>query len=241
MVGFAHVILHVALCNAVAKAAPETTVAMRVSLSFRVGAPQFDQVYKFQRGTGPEAVVEFDIARGEYRLRLDVPKYNCSGTDLLDFLSDHNRDITEALSDTSAPSVEPLMLLEGAAPMSFRYVRPTFVLLDGSLTCNQPVGTPLASPIDVENDGDAYYVRLHLDPSFLTHKPVLSLRLRTTTGLYHYIRVSVPFPLVWRGWPDNLQFDVTEDALDSLATEKTDTLLCPKLFRSSVSGEPMPH
>lgn len=241
MVGFAHVILHVALCNSVAKAAPETTVAMRVSLSFRVGAPQFDQVYKFQRGTGQEAVVEFDIARGEYRLRLDVPKYNCSGTDLLDFLSDHNREITEALGDTSAPSVEPLMLLEGAAPMSFRYVRPTFVLFDGSLTCNQPVGTPLASPIDVENDGDAYYVRLHLDPSFLTQKPVLSLRLRTPTGLYHFIRVGVPFPLVWRGWPDNLQFDISEDALDSLATEKTDTLLCPKLFRSSVSGEPMPH
>jgi hypothetical protein len=37
----------------------------------------------------------------------------------------------------------------------------------------------------------------------------------------------------WEGWPSSIQFNVTEDMVDGLAGEATDTLLCPKLWETS--------
>jgi hypothetical protein len=34
-------------------------------------------------------------------------------------------------------------------------------------------------------------------------------------------------------WPADVRFDVSEDMVDALATEKTDVLLCPKLWATS--------
>jgi hypothetical protein len=45
------------------------------------------------------------------------------------------------------------------------------------------------------------------------------------------VRINlVPFS----GWPNVYMMNVSEDMVDGLATEKVDTLLCPKVWTTSV-------
>ena len=37
----------------------------------------------------------------------------------------------------------------------------------------------------------------------------------------------------YTGWPATIQFNITEDMIDELATEKTGVLLCPKIWGTS--------
>ena len=234
MLGLAHVILQVGLCGAIARVAPNTSVALRVRLTDRIGRSEVDRVFRFERGEDPKAVVEFDSAFGIYRLDLDAPKYRCAATDYLFFIADHDRSVTENLSDHPAPPTEPT-LLSGTAPQSFLYVQPTFVLFDKrAVACNQSVPEPLASHIVVENDQDAYYAWFYSDnaPGAATPQQ-LALRLRTPTHQYHYVRIPIPFPMPWSGWPSSIQFNVTQEMVDSLAGDPVNTLLCPKLWRTS--------
>jgi len=60
--------------------------------------------------------------------------------------------------------------------------------------------------------------------------------LRTPTHRYHYIRMPIPYPLPPSRWPSNVHFDVTEDMIDSLATQPTGVLLCPKIWETKVYG-----
>ncbi len=240
MLGLAHILLHVGLCDAVTRLPGNTSIAMHVKVTYPVRSAQFpdtqfEKVFHFSRGDDPSTEIEFDLPRGLYRLQLDVPKQRCSATDYVNILADHNRQITEALHGDAGASRKPNLLIEGAAPSSFLYVKPTFVVFDRTTTCNQPVGTPLASDIAVENDPDGYYVSLYSDRTAAARTGgVVALRLRTPTGLYHYVRIPTAFPAPDSAWPETVTFDVTEDELDGLATEKTDTLLCPKLWATSV-------
>jgi hypothetical protein len=59
------------------------------------------------------------------------------------------------------------------------------------------------------------------------------MRLKTPTHQYHYVRLPVPVQLVWGGWPASIQFPVTEDMVDEIASQPVDTLLCPKLWKTS--------
>jgi hypothetical protein len=234
MLALAHVILQVGFCGAIAGASPNTTVALRVRVTDRLGRSQLSRVYSFQRGDDSKAVVEFDSAFGIYRLDLDAPKYRCSATDYLFFISGHDRSISEKLSDAPAPAPQTPMLLSGEAPQSFLYVQPTFVLFDKSqATCGKPVPQALPTQIVVENDQDGYYTWLYADPSAAPGSQQLALRLRTPTHQHHYVRVPIPFPVLLRGWPESIQFNVTEEMVDSLAGDPVDTLLCPKLWRTS--------
>lgn len=125
------------------------------------------------------------------------------------------------------------MLLSGAAPQSFLYVQPTFVLFDkNAAVCNKPIPPALPTQIVVENDQDAYYAWLYHDASAGYAPQLLAMRLRTPTHQYHYVRVPIPFPTPWMGWPTSIQFDVTQEMVDSLAGEPVDTLLCPKLWQT---------
>lgn len=235
MLGMAHVFLHVGLCNAILNAPPETEIAMRVRMSYRVGGSEVDKVFRFARGDGPQTVVEFDVPRGEYRLQLDVPKFRCSGSDFLFMLPDRDRNISESLTDGPTPEPRPVLLMNGTAPVSFLYVKPTFVLFDKTVKCDQPVGAQLPFKNEVEYDQGSYYVALHPDPSLEPHQPVvLALRLRTPTGSAHYVRVPIAFPMQWGGWPSTIDLNVSEDMIDGLATEKVDTLLCLKFWETSV-------
>ncbi len=135
----AHVFLHVALCSAVARLSPEANVAMHVRMSYRVGGSELDKVFTFARGDTTQAFVEFDIPQSDYVMRLDVPKYKCSAAEFVHILADQNRKITETLSDRASAEPDPVLLMEGTAPLSFSYVKPTFVLLGNGAACDSPV------------------------------------------------------------------------------------------------------
>jgi hypothetical protein len=47
------------------------------------------------------------------------------------------------------------------------------------------------------------------------------------------VHVPIAYPVPWGGWPSTIHFPVSEDMIDDLATDKTDTLLCPKIWESS--------
>jgi len=230
----AHVILHVGFCNAILRAAPQTTIALRVRVSDRLGHPSLNRVYRVDRGDESEAVVEFDNPFGMYALQIDAPRYGCSASDYVLLIAGQTRSVAEKLDDASAPAPRKPMLLSGTAPQSFLYVQPTFVLFDkNAVACNKPVGQPAPTDAVVENDQDSYYVQLYADKSAAYGSQQLVLRLRTPTHQYHYVRIPVTFPVPWGGWPVSVTLNVTEDMVDGLATEPTDTLLCPKMWRTS--------
>ena len=234
MVALSHVILHLGLCSSVAKLKPETTIAIHVHATDRRDQVIVDRNFRVERGDDEQRVVEFDIPWGIYRLEASVPKYNCNAADYFSFLNEHDRSITETLADGAAPPTMP-MLLDGTAPQSFLYVKPTFVLFDkNAVACDKPVPDPLPSHIVVENDSDAYYAWLYNDVALPPGTvPLLALRLKTPTHQYHYVRIPIPVQLRWGGWPSSVQFEVSEDMVDELASDPVDTLLCPKLWSTS--------
>jgi hypothetical protein len=236
MPALVHVFLHLGLCNAVAQAPPETIVPMHVTMNYRVGGAEIDKVFRETRGTGTQAVIEFDVPRSLYRLQVDVPKYRCGVSDFVDVLPATNREVTETLVDGGAPAPKPVTIMDGTAPMSFVYTKPTFVVFDSSVTCDKPIGPLVPTQIDVQYGQGAYYASFYnsIEPLPRGRGLTVALRLRTTTGLAHYVHLPIPFPLGWSGWPSSVTFNVTEDMIDGLATEKTDTLLCPKLWETSV-------
>jgi len=230
-----HLYLHLTLCAAIAKLSPDAVVPIHVKLTYRNGGePALDKTFRVKRGDGTEAVVEFDADRNFYALHVDVPKYDCSTSDFLDVLEEQNRTISETLEDGPPQPQTPVTILDGTAPQSFTYVKPTFALFDNSVTCGQPVTAPIPAKIKVEYDQGSYYVWMYPDATLAARGPLsVAMRLRTATGTYHYVHLPVEFPRPWGGWPYSIRFPVTEDMIDGLATEKTDTLLCPKLWATS--------
>jgi hypothetical protein len=222
------------LCGAIARLKPETPLAIRVRLSDRTGRATLDRTFRVERGDGPDVMVEFDSARGTYRLDAAAPKYGCSVTDYLALMPDRTRSVTEPL-DSSPPSPEIPVILYGDAPQTMLYANPTFVLFDKSaVACGKPIATPLTTHVTVENDQDSYYAWLYNDDA--TRQPdtqTLALRLQTPTHQHHYVRIPLPFPAPPLRWPENIHLDVSEGMIDELATEPTDTLLCPKMWRTS--------
>jgi hypothetical protein len=232
MLGLSHVVLHVGFCGAIARASSNATVALRVRVSDRIGRRQLDKVFRVQRGDESSAILEFDSSFGIYRLDVEAPKSGCAATDYLFFIEGHDRSVTETLGERPAPP-QPV-LLSGTAPQSFLYVQPTFVLFDKrAVACNKPLPDPLVSHIVVENDQDAYYAWFYSEPANAGIPQQLALRLRTPTHQYHYVRIPIPFPMPWSGWPSSIQFNVTQEMVDALAGDPVNTLLCPKLWRTS--------
>jgi hypothetical protein len=233
MLALAHIVLHAGFCGAIARAPVGTSIALRVRLTDRIGRQQVDKVFHFERGDDQEAIVEFDSAFGLYRLDLSTPKYRCLATDYVYFIGGYDRSMTEKLNDPPAPAPLGPMLLSGTAPQSFLYVAPTFVLFDKSaVTCGKPLPQPLPTHVVVENDQDSYYAWLYSDASSNTPQQ-LTLRLRTPTHQYHYVRIPTTFPVPWGGWPQTILLNVTEDMVDGIAGDPVDTLLCPKFWKTS--------
>jgi hypothetical protein len=232
MNGLAHIFLHVGLCSSVARLPEGTPVAMHVLMAYPHGDPPYDKTLNLVRGEDNELVVEFDVPRAVYHVMIEVPKYKCGSSSFATVLGDQNRKIAATLSE-APPGPPPILLLDGLAPTSFLYLKPTYVLFDGSLTCNQPVSAPLPAQIDVSYDQGAYYLTMYADPALQTSAPVFAMRLRTPTGLAHYVRLPIKLPAAGLGWPYNVQFNITEDMIDDFATEKTDVLLCRKMWGTS--------
>src|SRR6185312_8292326 len=232
--GLAHVILHAGFCSAIARLKPDATVAIRVRLSDRTGRATLDRTFRVDRGDGSEAVVEFDSARGVYRLDAAALRYGCSAVAYLALMPDHVRSVTMALDSLAASPTAPVILF-GDAPQAMLYANPTYVLFDkAAVACGKPIAAPLPTHVDVENDQDSYYAWLYNDdPSRQPGTEVLALRLQTPTHQHHYVRIPLPFPAPPGPWPGSIHLDVSEGMIDELATEPIDTLLCPKMWRTS--------
>jgi hypothetical protein len=61
----------------------------------------------------------------------------------------------------------------------------------------------------------------------------VALQLQTATGEEHYIRLKIPFPLPWQGFPADYQFSISEGVADGIATQPTGVLLCPRMTMTS--------
>lgn len=218
-----------------ARAPENTTFAMKVLFADHADNRAVDRVVRFPRGDGAIAVVEADVPHGEYRVVLNVPAYTCSATDVVEVFGDHSRTIDETLAEAPEPPAS-VVLMFGSAPLSFLYVKPTFVVYDKSVTCDGPIASmPVPSRVVATYDQGAYYVSLFGDPAPTGAGPwTVAMRLRTPTGLAHYIRLPTPFPPQLSPWPSTVRFDISEDMIDGIATEPTDKLLCPKIWETVV-------
>jgi hypothetical protein len=230
----AHAIVHVAFCSAIARLPPDATFVVNVRVSDRIGRTQLARTFRVERGDGSAAIVEFDNPFGIYRMEIDTPKYSCSATDYLVFIPGLTRSISETLSSRPSLSSMP-MLLSGTAPQAMIYADPTFVLFDkNAAACGKPIPSQLPAHITVENDQDAYYAWLYNDdPARGPGSDLLALRLQTPTHQHHYVRIPLSFPIPQTPWPGSIEFNISEDMIDDLATEPVDTLLCPKMWKTS--------
>ena len=237
MLGMDHVVLHLGLCNAVLKRPPETQVTVQVALYDRTKAKRLDKRFRVLRNYEPTGIVALDVPQGEYLMTIAVPQYGCAVNDFVDFLPNRDRTISEQLADGPPPVVEPV-LAEGDAPAAFLYLQPTFVAFDkASADCNKPVPDPIPVHTVVEYDQDSFYVWMYPDPSLYQRGPMtIAMEMQTATGEEHYLRLKIPFPLPWGGWPENWRMSITEDDADGIATQPTGILLCPKIYMTSVGG-----
>ncbi len=233
MIPGAHVVLHLGLCNAMLKVAEQTPITAHIRLVDRLDHPHVDQDVTFTRYGQSSGEVTFNAPQGMYRIEIAAPKYRCYAEDYLFFIADHNRTITEQLNE-GQPIPDHAMQMTGTAPQSFLYLNPTYVLFPKGTPCDKPVPDPLPAKITIENDQDSFYVKMFPDPQLFAEGPVVvALQLETATGENHYIRLKVPFPQPWDGWPYGVQFNVRDDDADSISTLPTGVLLCPRLFRTS--------
>jgi hypothetical protein len=234
MLDLAHAIVHVGYCAAIARLSPDATFDVRVHVTDRIGRVQLARTFRVDRGDGSAAIVEFDNPFGIYRLDIDAPKFGCSATDYLVFIPGLTRSISETLAARPATLQMP-MLLSGTAPQTMLYANPAFVLFDkGAAACKKPIPASLPAHIDIENDQDAYYAWLYNDDQTRPlGSELLALRLQTPTHQHHYVRIPLSFPIAQMPWPQSVELNVSEDMIDELATEPVDTLLCPKMWRTS--------
>ncbi len=235
MVGFAHVVLHLTLCNAVANLPPSANVAVNLHMVDSTGRQRADQDFSVPRGESLTRTVEFDAPRGTFRVILRTPKYPCAAIDYWSIISEAPRAIAETMV-TGTPTEPHPILVEGTAPESFLYAEPQFVLFPKDTQCNQHVGDPLPSNFIVENDGSSFYLWMYSNPTLDATGALVALQIGAPTGEYHYIRLKMKFPQAWDGFPTTWQFNVRTAAIDWLFQQPIDTLLCPPIFRTSVAN-----
>jgi len=233
VVGLEHIILHVGLCNAVARLAPQTTVAMRVDLTDRINRVVYERTVRFQRSTGNETRVAFDSAWGTYKISMTVPTYGCNGVDFVDILPDHDRSVNITLLDGPANATAPV-LVAGSLPVSLANVQPILVAFPATLRCNGAARDPQTEGIDNQLEQDAYYASMRTPA--LYHQPIavtLAVRFTGASGRFHYIRVPFRFSSGY-AWPSVGELNIDDSIIHWAAQKTQDILLCPKYYGTSV-------
>jgi hypothetical protein len=233
VVGLEHIILHIGFCKAVARLAPQTSVAMRVDLTDRINRVVYERTVRFRRGTGNDTAVEFDSAWGTYKISLSVPNYGCNGVDFIDILPEHDRTVNTMLVDGPANATAPV-LVAGSLPVSFAHVQPALVAFPATLRCNAAVGDPQTEGIDNQLEQNAYYASMRTPA--LYHQPIavtLAVRFTGASGGFHYIRVPFRFSAGY-GWPSVGELNLDDSTIDWAAKKAEDILLCPKYYATSV-------
>lgn len=227
-----HIVLHFALCAAMSAAKPSATLPIHVIATDRGGTKDVDQTFTVERGYDDQKTVEFDMDQGVFRFLITArPKYDCSADQFVQVIPEQPRALDITLQ-SGTPGLGQPLLLSGKAPQSFLYAKPTFVLLRPDTACNSQIGTPLGGNIDMDNQQDGYYGSIESDPRAIP-KALLAMKIRTAASQFHYVRLTIPYPVPWSGFANSIRFDVTEDMLDELAGSPVNTLLCPRLWKTS--------
>lgn len=228
-----HIALHVSLCNAVAKAAEARNVALAVSVTDKLKRPQIDQTFAVEPGMGKTARFEFDLPFGTYRIAVQSQKPACGGVEYFTVLPAHNRTVNLTLQSGRATSAVVPMIVMGESPFSFSYVQPTLQIFGKQVKCNGPVGDPVNADIRLETDSDGYYASIFPSPALASVMPaVVAMQLKDSQGGFHYVRL--PGQVYFSPWPSLLSFNVSEDVIDYVADKPEDTLLCPRMYKTSV-------
>jgi len=231
MVGFAHVVLHLTLCQAAASLPPSATVAVHLHMQDASGRQKFDQDFDIPRGDVITHTVTFDAPRGTFFALLLTADHKCGFNDFWSFISESPRNIDATLA-SAPPAQEPIVLIEGRAPQAYLNSAPQFAILPKTMACDTPISDPPTANFRTENDGTSFYVWMNLD---VVRSSLLALQVESATGEYHYIRMR-PKLDPWDGFPSTIEFDVSDAALDWLAGQPVDQLLCPHLYWSSVGN-----
>jgi len=229
-----HAVLHLTLCTAMAHAPAGTPIDVHLHAVDSTRRQTYERDFHFTRGqSSNEQTVEFDSLRGVFLMTYTAPKFNCGATNYEVFLDGESRNMRQTLVAGSGDARQPTLLV-GTAPSAFLYENPTFVLLDKSIECKQPVDSTLDSDFVTEYDPGSFHLWLYPTPQILARGAVtLAFKLTSTTGEDQFIRLKFPYPTPWRGWPYTIQFNLPENILDGLATEDKNVLLCPKMYQTS--------
>lgn len=221
--------MHVALCKAVARLAPRTSVAVHYVVSDKTGRGSLNRTVRIPRGTGTDVPIEFDSSWGLYRADVAIPKYRCGGVQFFSVLPDHDRTLNVALNDVFVDPQPPIALVYGALPISFSYAQPTVVTFSPPVTCKGAVSNPAPSGIDTQIEQDAYYSTVRTPMLYRQPQQVtVALQIKDASGGYHYIRIPWKIEAGHYAWPNGYQINVDDALVDSIAQEPEDTLLCPK-------------
>jgi hypothetical protein len=228
--------MHFALCSAAARLGPRADLPVHIVVTDKINRDVVDQTARVSRYEGNTSSAEFDVAWGIYRatVTMKAGRTTCGAVQYFAVQQDHNRSVTVNLRDGSQPAAVPT-LITGTAPFSFSYVEPTVMVFTGDTKCNGPIGNPVNADIDQVNDSDGYYASVYPSAALAGKGPyVLAVRLKDSQGGYHYIRVPAEFLGMSPRWPSMGTFDVTEDVVDYVQDKPEDTLLCPRLYKTSV-------
>jgi len=142
MFALSHIVLHVALCKSVAGIAQEKPVPIHAVMAYRIRKPEMDQVFNTVRESAAVGTIEFDAPQGVYRLSVDIPRYNCSGTAYVVVLPEHDRELSLKLSPGRSQLPAAPAFLAGDAAGIPMYLEPSIELFARGLACNAPVGHP---------------------------------------------------------------------------------------------------
>lgn len=231
-----HIVMHLVLCNSASRLGPQAELPVHVVVTDKINRDVIDQTARVSRFEGNTSSVEFDIPWGLYRavVQMRAGRATCAGVQYFSVPPDHNRALTVQLQDGKASTPVPT-IITGTAPFSFSYVQPTVMVFSHDTKCNGPVGSPIDVKIDQEIDNDGYYASVYPSPALVSGGPyVVAVRLTDSHGGYHYVRVPAEFLGLSERWPSMGQFDVTEDVVDYVADKPEDTLLCPRMYKTSV-------
>ena len=230
-----HIVLHLMLCAATVHGAAPVR-AVHVELDTRIGGSVVDRDFPVSGDNPFDTIVDLDAPRGEFLLEVDEAKSTCGATQFVFLIPEANRSISMKLTPRGAQaSMRSPMLFDGTTPLGFDYAEPTVVLVDGKVACNQPVGDLPVIESQTEIDSDSYYASIFGYTSKSALPPKVALRLTDNAGGYHYIRMNIPIAL-GQTWPNTATFNVTQDVIDQVVDKPEDTFLCPKLYKTTISG-----
>jgi hypothetical protein len=231
-----HIVMHFALCNSAARLGPQADLPVHIVVTDKINRDVVDTNTRISRYEGNTSSAEFDVAWGVYRttVTMRAGHATCSAVQYFAVQQDRDRTLTVQLHDGSGATPVPT-LIYGTAPFSFSYVQPTVMVFSGDTKCNGPIGNPVNADIQQVNDSDGYYASVYPSASLAGKGPyVLAVRMTDSQGGYHYIRVPADFLGMSLRWPSQGTFDVTEDVVDYVQDKPEDTLLCPRLYKTSV-------